>query len=93
MSPSPEVILTNLLKIVQDIGELKGDIGGIKGDVAAVNTKLDGVVDTINSQATRITTLEDSHKKVKWMALGAGTVVAGLWRLGEVIMGIAPHGH
>lgn len=39
----------------------------------------------------RVTKIEDSQKKVKWMALGAGGVVALAWRVVEAVFWGGPH--
>ena len=76
------------MQIKEDLGSIKSDISNISESVSAHINKDDSIHE---DQEERITKLEDQQKKVKWMAVGAGAVIAGAWRIVEALIGSGGH--
>ncbi len=87
MSESTEV------KILIDIGDIKGDIGEIKGTLAAINDRHKQTMDALKAHNTRLQVLEDERqqaqgiiKAVKFIGpsslflLAVTAIKAFLWR-------------
>lgn len=88
------VLTTTLLQIKEDIGGMRADITHIRESIQETNHLLTSHVekdeDTHKSQDNRITTIEDSQKRIKWLASGAAAVFTTLGWLGSIFFG---YGH
>lgn len=78
-----QVILQHLMKISEDLGSIKSDISNLSTSVA---THIKKDEETQTELQSKLENLEDQHKKVKWMAAGAGAMIAGLWRVVEAVV-------
>jgi ABC-type hemin transport system substrate-binding protein len=76
-------ITSHLIKISEDIGSIGTKIDNV-ADLVKQHTDKDDEVHEDHAQ--RITQLEDQHKKVKWIAVGAGFVLGGLWKVVEFVV-------
>lgn len=89
MDNNENVVLTTLLQI-------KEQIGALDSATRAMDSKLDDFKSGLTahfeqdktehqSQNEKIKELEDSQKKVKWVAIGAGAVITLLWKVAEAM--------
>lgn len=62
--PTLQTILTTLLEMKQDVGEIKSQTTLTNGRVTSLETKVGN--------------LDDQQKKVKYTAVGAGAVISGV---------------
>ena len=84
-----QLILQHLMKISEDIGSIKSDVSNLNENMTA-HVKKDEQIQ--KEQEERLDKIEDQHKKVKWIAVGAGAVIGALFRVIEAMFGIG-HGH
>lgn len=68
-----------LTKISGDIGELKATVGNFGADL----TQHIQEVKTLNE---RVVSVEDSQKRIKWIAMGAAGVLTGAWKFAEALL-------
>lgn len=82
MENNSDVVLTTLLEIKEKVGAMDAKLD-ITNNVLINHIQKD---DTAHSdQNTRLTKVEDSQKKVKWIAIGAGVIVTFVWRVVEAL--------
>jgi len=78
-----------------DDSQILDHLIGISKTIGSMDSKLDSLTESLKKhledddeihkkQDERIKELEDAHKKVKWIAMGAGGVIATLWRVIEM---------
>jgi hypothetical protein len=78
-----QIILQHLMKISEDLGSIKSDISNLS---ESVSTHIKKDEETQKELQDKVSILEDQHKRVKWLAAGAGAVIAGLWKVAEAFI-------
>ncbi len=74
-----DLMLTTLLSIKQDIGELRSDV---KNFGVSLTTHIEDDKKLTKS----ISKIDDAQKRIKWIAVGAASVLTGAWKLAEFVL-------
>jgi len=67
--------------VLNSLLEIKERLGSIDSTINSVSDKLESLSDDNKETEQRIAKLEDSQKKVKWLAMGAAGVIASVWHI------------
>lgn len=76
-------ITAHLIKISEDIGSISAKLDAMNTSV--INHAKDDK-EFQEKTDTRISNLEDSQKKVRWIAVGAAAVLTGLYKVIEFVV-------
>jgi hypothetical protein len=71
-------IIAHLLKISEDIGSIDAKISNLNN---TITKHIDDDEKYQDKTDARLTELEDSQKKVKWLAMGGAVVLSGLFKI------------